>query len=135
MLCIPTDCVHCQRGGDEQCKKSDYDPVGRTIDKHIEEIMDKVEDPAKLAERLCLAGLIRQTVLEDVRDSDIYTPYQKMAIMFKSKVAQEQLVSNPQLFEEFLKILLESMPSRIEEVVERIRNTFHLGKIILCETS
>ena len=133
MLCIPTDCVHCQGGIGEQCKHLDYDPVGRTIDRHIEEIMDKVEDPAKLAEGLCLAGLIRQTVLEDVRDSDIYTPYQKMAIMFKSKVARERLASNPQLFEEFLKILLESIPSGIEEVVERIQSTFLLGKVILCE--
>lgn len=127
------DCEHCKLGNDEQyCNSSSYEfnPIERTIDRHIEEIMDKVEDPIKLAERLCLAELIPQTVLEDVRDSDIYKPYQRVAILFKSSIARRQISSNPNLFEKFLNILLEVMPSGIEEVLKNVRKTFILGKCI-----
>ena len=93
--------------------------------------MDKVNNPVKLAERLCLAGLVPQTVLEDVRDSNLYKPYQGMAILFKSSIARNQMSTNPALFEDFLKILLEVMPSGIEKTVQHMKSTFEQGKTMI----
>ena len=91
-------------------------------------MMGIVKNPIELSERLCLAGLIPRTVLEDVRDSNVYKHHQGMAILFKSRTARERMSSNPDLFQKFLGILVEVGPSDIQEVVKNMKRTFQQGK-------
>ena len=109
--------------------ETEIDPVGRTVETYINKIMTELkdEDIVKVGIELYKAKLISSSTLEDVRDGTIYNSSKTKAIMLLA--VKETLTSHHQMFDTFLTVLSETIPSTaMSDLIAKMKETVELGK-------
>ena len=97
----------------------------KTLDKHLQEIIDVVKDHISLVEYLYHAGLVTQSVLE-VRDTGVYDSFHTKTIIFNS--VRTSIITNSAKFEDFLGLLHDILPPEAVHIVKNMKETYRLGK-------